>query len=390
MLTAIDFLNSIGINTHLNYGDTQYGNFQIVEQTLLTLGITHVRDGLHGGPNVNDDAIQAIYQPIVALAKKGITFDMCHSPNDHLEPMSGAMLNLYWNRCAMAIESLEGWNEPDLSGMPNWAAAAKAWQSSLFASAKSMAAGVTMPVIQTALANAAYAEQLGDLTGSIDYGALHAYAGGNPPSAAIPHELGLIRIACGSKPVRVTEAGWHTAVNSHGGVSERAQAIYSLRLFALNFNNAIDRTFLYELLEPQMELSLTDPEQHWGIVRANGTAKPAVPALSNLTRLLNQVGAGTPPPLKYTISGTGYESLLVNGAQGYLLMLWQETSVYELNKRQDLMASPIAVKITFQTAARKVSVYRPTWQETPFQVTMHPAAIAVNVPDDLMCVWIEL
>src|SRR5262245_22988483 len=45
--SAYDFVNSIGVNTHLNYFDVTYGNFQLVERELTSIGIRHVRDGVH-------------------------------------------------------------------------------------------------------------------------------------------------------------------------------------------------------------------------------------------------------------------------------------------------------------------------------------------------------
>ena len=44
--SAFDFVNSIGVNTHLNYFDTVYGNFPFVERELKSIGILHVRDGV--------------------------------------------------------------------------------------------------------------------------------------------------------------------------------------------------------------------------------------------------------------------------------------------------------------------------------------------------------
>src|SRR5579863_10521051 len=45
--TAFDFVNSIGLNTHLNYFDTIYGNFPVFKQELQSIGVRHLRDGVH-------------------------------------------------------------------------------------------------------------------------------------------------------------------------------------------------------------------------------------------------------------------------------------------------------------------------------------------------------
>jgi len=44
--SADKFVDSVGINVHLNYLDTPYANFPQVLQALQLLGVRHVRDGL--------------------------------------------------------------------------------------------------------------------------------------------------------------------------------------------------------------------------------------------------------------------------------------------------------------------------------------------------------
>jgi len=40
------FVDSVGVNVHLHYNDTSYGNFASVERSLKDLGVRHIRDGL--------------------------------------------------------------------------------------------------------------------------------------------------------------------------------------------------------------------------------------------------------------------------------------------------------------------------------------------------------
>lgn len=43
---AYDFVNSIGVNTHFGYYDTQYGLYEeVLRPRLLELGVKHIRDG---------------------------------------------------------------------------------------------------------------------------------------------------------------------------------------------------------------------------------------------------------------------------------------------------------------------------------------------------------
>ncbi|MEK7080196.1 MAG: hypothetical protein AAB901_02805, partial [Patescibacteria group bacterium] len=43
---ASDFIDTIGVNIHVGYTDTVYGNFAgIIKPRLLELGVSNVRDG---------------------------------------------------------------------------------------------------------------------------------------------------------------------------------------------------------------------------------------------------------------------------------------------------------------------------------------------------------
>ena len=59
--SAAAFVDSIGVNTHLNYFDRTYGNFALVERDLQTIGIRHIRDGVH---LQNGDYNNLLYVPL--------------------------------------------------------------------------------------------------------------------------------------------------------------------------------------------------------------------------------------------------------------------------------------------------------------------------------------
>ena len=56
---AYDFVNSIGVNTHFGYYDTQYGLYEeVLRPRLLELGVKHIRDG-----TFNDDVARKYVVP---------------------------------------------------------------------------------------------------------------------------------------------------------------------------------------------------------------------------------------------------------------------------------------------------------------------------------------
>ncbi|MGA7860064.1 MAG: hypothetical protein WCA11_19145, partial [Terracidiphilus sp.] len=85
--SAYDFVNSIGLNTHLNYFDRIYGDFPLVERELKSVGVLHLRDGIH---LQNADYNAALYGRWIQLGKLGIRFDAVLDPRSNLGPLNSA------------------------------------------------------------------------------------------------------------------------------------------------------------------------------------------------------------------------------------------------------------------------------------------------------------
>ena len=135
----------------------------------------------------------------------------------------------------------------------------------------------------------------------------------------------------------VTETGYQNALSSGSyAVTEATAADYTLRTLLDALRLGIPRTYLYELLDEQPESGLLDPEQHYGLVRADGTVKPAYTAVQNLLTDLAQgppanVGPSAPAPATFDVTMQGGGSLLrsmvvtdPNGA-GQTVALWLAT-----------------------------------------------------------------
>ena len=59
-----DFVDSIGVNTHVNYTDTAYGDFELVKSKLEDLGIRHIRDKAHLGEEDFNERIYGRYRDL--------------------------------------------------------------------------------------------------------------------------------------------------------------------------------------------------------------------------------------------------------------------------------------------------------------------------------------
>jgi hypothetical protein len=84
----------------------------------------------------------------------------------------------------------------------------------------------------------------------------------------------------GSKAVISTETGYHNVVNTtvgHIGLPEDIAAKYIPRIYLEQFNSGISRTLSYELID--VDKDPTDPEKNFGLLRNDGSEKPAFVAL---------------------------------------------------------------------------------------------------------------
>src|SRR4051794_26041664 len=71
-MRAVDFTNTLGVNTHIPYTDGGYSNIANVGDDLRYLGISQVRDGISNGANGS-----APLSSYIKLAQQGVKFTIC-------------------------------------------------------------------------------------------------------------------------------------------------------------------------------------------------------------------------------------------------------------------------------------------------------------------------
>jgi hypothetical protein len=355
--SADEFINTIGANVHLGYFRGPYGTLwaKTIKPKILGLGIRHLRDG--GTVVADDEWMRIVYGRMKELLPGQVKFSLVMAPPaGSANFTSMAHFNRLLTYALPVVESFEGLNEHDLSGRPHWVDEARAFQRSLYAAVKNDSRTRNMPVLGPAMGNPAHAAAVGDLTHYLNYGSIHPYPGGRPSlEALLDHQLKTKPVS-GSKRLVATESGYHTAAawtGGHPAVSEQAMARYTLRLLLNYFNAGIPRTWLYELIDQG-----TDPlerEDHFGLLRANGSEKPAYTALANLIGVLKDPGPTfTPSSLSFELSGdlTAIESTLLEKRDGrFYLILWQEVSSFDLAAKRDLSPSAKRVTLALSTPA---------------------------------------
>ena len=391
--SAFDFVNSIGVNTHLNYFDRIYGNFPLVERELKSIGILHLRDGVH---LQNDDYNRVLYNRWIDLGKLGIRFDAVLDPRSHIGPVNAGLLERVDQLAGHTIESFEGPNELDISNLADWPSVDRAYQANLYSAAKSMTHAADVKVLGPSLAFASHSARLGDMSGQIDEANLHPYPAGKMPSAIFPEQMDLGKVMAGNRGIVFTESGYHNAINDHRGqpgVSEAAAAKYIPRLFLEDFLHGVVRTYLYEFMDEAPNPALNDAELHWGLVRADGSEKPAFIAMKNLiAELSDSAEPAHLRPMNWSLGSPDphIDHLLLEKSDGeFDLILWQEISSYDVRRQTDIDNPDVTSVLTLGRRARSVEIYDPVKQSNPLRVASDVKSLPVRIPDEPLVVKIR-
>jgi hypothetical protein len=381
-----DFVDSIGLNVHMSYTGTPNTDFERVLASLRELGVGHVRDGLVPGRPDQYDRLRR-------LAGAGIQSTLIMgAPN---ATRVSDQINTLKRQVPRGVEALEGPNEYDVSGEPDWADALRRYQRELYTSVKADADLRKLEVFGPSMASPANLDVVGDLRGASDAANIHPYPGGGPPEPDLDREAHAAARSTGKRVV-ATETGYHNAQGDnrdHPGVSEAIAADYLPRVFLSAYAAGIRRTYWYELVD------LTDDprklESNFGLLRHDFTPKPAFTALRNLVRLLKVGGGGTSAPaqpLDVSISDPPQKvrRLLLRRDDGvYLLALWREDRLSG-GARRALDARPMTVRVRLSRRAAEASIYRPSRAEAPERRLRDVAEIPVPLAGDAVVVQLRL
>ena len=376
---ADSFVDSIGVNTHLHFDDTVYKKFDsLIGPKLVKLGVRHLRDGAYTSKGHGENHFY--YKRCRSLAKEGIRFNMLvNVKTSYTKGTDFSKLDDIYGWCDGAIVSFEGLNEPDLRGQSNWADVTRDVQKKLYRAVNSDSELNQVKVLGPSVTWKT--SKVGNLSRYLDYGNWHPYAGGKCPSCRDPYGNGLDsnlakhRKPSGDKPMIMTETGYHNAVNvgkaDHRPVSEKASATYIPRLFFEHFNRGFVRSYLYEFIDLKSDPERNERDKNFGLLRHDGSEKPAYKALENLISLLEDPKANFEPgKLDYALGGEMskiHSTLLQKGNGTFYLALWQARSSYDtgaranapdnLKARGDINVPKQKVTLTLGTPLDKATLY---------------------------------
>lgn len=327
-VAASEFVDSVGMNIHLHYDNTLYSNFALVQTALQDLHIHHVRDGLIA------TTWQPYYDRHAALAAAGIHGLFITGTTDTAES-----IHAFTQKTGGSLEGLEAPNEFDRSGVADWSRRLSGFLPQLQRTAGTLSTATRPFVVGPSVTSL---DALAEVTAirSFDFSNMHNYFGGRHPGTtgwgddgygSIDWNLRMIRRSSGDKPVMTTETGYLTGPDVDQSVSEEVQSYYIPRILLEQHLHGIRRTYLYELLDGSAETPRD--ERSFGLVRGDGTRKPAFFSLQRLMATLTDITGPVPlAPLGYSMGQTppALHHLLFQKADGtYLLAFWMEESSYD-------------------------------------------------------------
>jgi hypothetical protein len=342
---ADSFVDSVGVNVHLGYYGTLYGNnFSIIENLLVGLGVRHVRDGLYpGGDNLCSNFSR--------LASDGIHGDFIVA--QWMSPIDVTT----WDSCtAQTADAYEGLNEWDAAhgSDPNWTQTDRDVQQWLYSAVKGNR-GVT--VVAPSLTSEQAYGALGSVSGTSDVGNVHAYfAARNPGTSgwgggnqfgvygSLNYDLAIAAQPTGSKPIYITETGYGDTSNTVY-VPPATKARYTLRTLLEAWNAHVPRTYIYELVDEGGGYFGS-----YGLTDGNGNVKPAYTAVKNLLAHLSDPGAPvSPASLSYTLAAPSqvHHALFQKHDGSFVLALWLEAPEWDPGTNSPIMLSPQPTQVTF-------------------------------------------
>jgi hypothetical protein len=377
-----DFLATIGVTTHLLYGDTSYHDEAKVLTSLKYLGIDHVRDG---GSMLDPNAVLPFEQAMAA----GIKFNFTANPDGGVAN-NIARLDTLVAAYPGGISSIEGINEVSSSfsnaGLSGQAGALK-FQQDLFAAVKADPALAAIPVINYTVLSEDPTDytRLGDVSATADLGNIHLYPYGGlqtQTSTLLPRELQGTPHSAGYV---ITEFGYDTMLNA-----SNIQAKYVLDGVLDAYQAGASKTYLYELLDDNPDPGMTNVQDHFGLFNADGSPKPAATALHNMTSILADpggvsAGAFTPGTLGYTVIGlpaTGSSMLLAKSDGSFDLAVWAEPQIRASQTSPGEIAAPsIPITINFDQSQKSLLVYDPLLGPSPLNTYSNINTITLTLTD---------
>lgn len=425
---ASDFVNAIGVNTHLRF--TAYrNNFDaIIYPKLKLLGIKNIRDGVpYKGFLAAADTALIKNRFIKLYDSLGIKVTYLLDSRKVVDSIN-LRDNAYYlsvfkssSKLRQTIQTLEGFNEPDLSiysWYPHgWDTLTYKIQKGLYNTAHAMPELAGIKVVNTSIVTYWSLPSRPNMVAAIspsisnyfDYVNFHTYDSGGDnwkmfPATYFDLTKKFFPPIQNGKPFMITEMGYENArnwnlpgsagynSNTYHYLSELSSGKYYSVLFLEQLKRGAVRAYCYEFMD-QNTSDQANNENNFGLIHSDGSVKPAFTAIKNTIDLLKDANtAFTPTPLTYTITGdtTNIRRYLFQKADGrYYLAMWQGQPAgvnYDFTNFQDLAVGVQNISITFTHPFATAKTYKPMESANALTTGINIVTMDLAVPDQLLLI----
>jgi len=381
---ADSFVDTLGVTTHFGYPDSSYATLRdtIALPALSELGVRHIRES-------------ATPQTPLSLTQSGLGLLLVCRGSALLETVEVA------KAFGATLEAIEGPSDTDYRpetfsyGGQAFPEGTRAYQNDLFAAFSGEPALAHIPIVLPTVYAAANAEVLGALESGT-----HCNVHSREPLGATPGEdadrlIEESRRSCGDvRPMMATSVSYSSLETQAGAVSELTAAKYLMRSALAYFSRGVERFYVYELMNEQPDPAGALPDLHRGLLRADGTRKPAFTALANLIAQLSDPGAPfQATPLTYGLEGqvAGLQQLLLQKRDGtFHLLLWQEVASWDPASQQALYVPEVNVELRLGKLVSMVEVFRPLESASAVSSFASVDRVSVTVPDHPIVVRVAM
>jgi len=385
--SASDFVDSIGVQTHISYVDTPYANWPRVFEELLRLGVHHIRDALPLTPSFVDRHRQLAASGLRCTC--GFGFDKSLTAPTIVEAA----------RAASDVEALEAPNECDAG--TNCGGGGNLGIRNVTASLPALARAaheLQVPLIGPSFTTREAYASAGSITQWITYNNLHIYFGGRNPGTegwgagdAQGHRYGSFdwwldqgKLDAPGRPSEITETGYESFDHParSGSVPVDVESSYLLRTLLLAWNHGVNRTFVYELLDEF-------PDTGYGLLRRDLTEKPAFTALRNLLSILkdsSRLKRTGRLMLSIDMKDPSLSHALFAKADGsYDLILWLERSRYSADTRtvSPVLSEPALLRLETGFGVDQIVSFNDDGSTQNRVLSTKPSLLTVDVNDRL-------
>jgi hypothetical protein len=380
------FVDSVGVVTHVRYSDKAYWNYDLTKARLLELGVKHIRDEVAEGWSK-----QTVIDRFKDLGRNGIKLTLLSTPWLGNTPTNTRDVALQLKDSLAAVEGPNEWsNNGYLYQGKAFPQGLALYQTQLHQAIKNTPELYSMPVIGPSTFERTQAEKMATTWFPCDYGNVHSYPGGLPPTEPRLDNSYLYwaKTTCVSKPAVATETGYHYAVDNlsnpwHTPVNEASGGRYVNRLLFDYFNRGVTRTFIYELFD--QGAGTTDPEAKFGMLRNDGTPKPAFTAMKNTLGLLKESETTPfwPQYLAHNISAPSSvrKTILQKRNGRFYVVLWDDVKSYDPYAKRTIDTVWKGVNLSFASQYKTVNIYRPLDGSSPRSSYSNINSLTVSVPD---------